>query len=103
MSRPEFVSNADIARWDENINKALSSEHANNTVLREVCYAGQWLGEQLAKLNCPEEYNIRIVFTAGQLAVGRDPWDVVDKLLTAYKQNDLKYEPDPEPKPYSLN
>jgi len=98
MSRPEFVTNEDIARWSENIDNdpKLPVTLSSNPVIREVCYAGLWLCEELEKLGCPEELITRIQFTAGRAAYGRDPWEVHQELLNGYKNNELEYEVDPE-------
>lgn len=93
MSRPDFISDIDIARWSEQID----SNSSNNTLasfaaVREVCYAGYWLSEQLEKLRCPEEIIVRIQFTGGKLSFGRDPWKVHQDLLARYQDNDLEFE-----------
>jgi hypothetical protein len=96
MSRPNNISNEDISRWDEIIDSEenLPSILKNSAVIKEVCYAGQWLSEELRKLDCKEDHIVRIAYTCGQLSFGRDPWDVAIKMLEAYKANDLEFEPD---------
>lgn len=96
MPRPERVTNEDISRWDEIIEKdeILPSEVKQNPVIREVCYAGQWLSEELEKVGCPEEFVVRITYTAGQLCFGRDIWEVHQDMLKAFINNELEYEPD---------
>jgi len=100
MPRPEYVTQEDIIRWDSIIDQELPAVVASNLLIKEVCYAGQWLGEQLKALDCSEEYIVRIVFTAGKLSFGRDPWDVSVTLLRAYELNELEYESDPD---YNVN
>ena len=97
MSRPEFVTNEDLARWDEIIDEdaMLPKVVSDNPIIREACYAGQWLGEELAKLGCSQEKSIRIIFTAGKLSFGRDTWQVSIDMLKAYKEETLEYEQDP--------
>lgn len=99
MPRPEYITEEDIARWDPIIKAELPASIADNLLFKEVCYAGQWLGEQLQLLGCPDDYSVRIVYTAGKLSFGRDPWDVSQKLLKAYELNELEFE---EPD-YNLN
>jgi hypothetical protein len=96
MMRPEFVTDEDIARWSENLDNDLRIPIGVVALplLREVMYAGLWLGEQLQLLACNELLIVRIQYTAGQLSFGRDPWEVVQELLTAYKNNDLEFEID---------
>lgn len=96
MNRPEFVTNEDLSRWDEAIDTDpdLPKVLAENPIIREACYAGQWLGEELMKLGCSIEKSVRIVYTAGQLSFGRDTWQVSQDLLEKYKQNALEYAPD---------
>lgn len=96
MHRPDFVTSEDLSRWDTEIDNDpnLPPLLAANPLIREVCYAGQWLGEELDKLKCPDDIVIRILFTAAQLAFGRDIWEVHQQMLTAYKNNELEYETD---------
>lgn len=96
MPRPEFVTEEDIERWTPAVDLALPEELRNTSLVREVCYAGMWLGEQLEILDCPEDYNVRIIYTAGKLSFGRDPWEVAQTLLKGYQDQTLIYDPDPE-------
>lgn len=97
-NRPEFVSDDDIERWDLNMtNDANLTETAlQDLALKEACYAGLWLAEQLSALQCPHEYIVRIQYTAGRCSFGRDPWEVSQKFLEMYKLNQLEFEPDPD-------
>lgn len=94
MSRPDSVTNEDINRWSENIDndERLPKSLAANPIVREVCYAGLWLCEELEKLGCPGEFITRIQYTAGQCSFGREPWEVHQSFLDAYKNNQLEYE-----------
>jgi hypothetical protein len=94
MSRPEFVTNEDVARWSDNIDNDsnLSEALTQNPIIRELCFAGLWLGEELQKLECPDEMIVRIQYTAGKLSFGRDPWETHQKTLESYKLNELEYE-----------
>lgn len=96
MNRPTFISSEDIARWSENIDNDpnLPSYVAQEPIIREVCYAGLWLAEELDKLGCPKNFIQRIQFTAGRLSFGRDTWQVHQDMLENYKQNKLTYEVD---------
>lgn len=98
MSRPDFISLEDITRWNNLIESELPEELANNETIKEVCYAGQWLGEQLASLYCSEDYMESIIHTAGKLSFGRDPWDIAERLFKAYRNDELEPEA-----PYSIN
>ncbi len=96
MKRPEFVTEEDIARWSKAIDEdTLAQSFAQFPAIREVCYAGAWLGEELEKLGCPEDLLVRIQFTAGRLSFGRDAWTAHQKVLEAYKNNELELEPEP--------
>jgi hypothetical protein len=94
MSRPEFVTNEDILRWSENIDNDdnIPAVVKDSAIIREVCYAGLWLAEELEKLNCTEDIITRIQFTAGRLSFGRDPWQVHQKMLEDYKNKELEFE-----------
>jgi len=94
MSRPEFISNEDIARWSENIDNdpRIPEAIANSPIIREVCYAGLWLSEQLEELKCPEDLIVRIQHAAGGLSFGRDIWDTHQKVLESYKNNEMEFE-----------
>jgi hypothetical protein len=103
MSRPDFISNEDIARWSNHIDEddSIPDEIKNSVIIREVCYAGFWLGEELEKLHCPEDISVRIRYTGGQLSFGRDPWDVHMNILEQYKNNTLVFEDDTESPTYN--
>lgn len=96
MPRPDFVTNEDILRWSEKIDQDLPPNLASDAIIREVCYAGQWLVEQLRELQVPEEIMARLQYTAGKLSFGRDPWDMHRGLLLAYEDNQLDFETDSE-------
>jgi hypothetical protein len=99
--RPEFITEADITRWSKNYEEEtrhqadMPSFLFDSPIIREVCYAGMWLCEELEKLNCSPELITRIQFTAGGMSFGRDPWAAHQKVLEAYRNNELKLEADP--------
>lgn len=97
MNRPEFVSSEDIDRWSKNIDNDpnILKSIASSPIIREVCYAGLWLSEQLEKLKCPEHLIIRIQHAAGGLSFGRDIWEVHQQVLESYKNNELEFEIEP--------
>lgn len=97
MPRPIEVDNTKIAEYDQRIdndpqvNKALVS----SPIIREVCYAGQYLSDQLHLLECPETLIGQILYTAGQLSFGRkDPWEIHQELLSKFILDDLEFEMD---------
>jgi hypothetical protein len=96
MTRPDSITNEDIKRWSDNIDsdENIPQSLVKNDTIREVCYAGLWLAEQLALLQCPESFITRIQFTAGQASFGRDPWEVHQMFLESYRDNKLDYEVD---------
>ena len=97
MLRPDFVTQLDIARWDINIAQDISVSILGVGTLpafKEVIYAGLWIAEQLDQLGCNPLLITRIQYTAGQLSYSRDPWEVVQEVLKAYKENDLQFEID---------
>jgi hypothetical protein len=98
MPRPDFITKEEIERWDKIIEEEIAEPFCSNLLFKEVCYAGQWLGEQLLLLGCSEENITKIVYTAGKQSFGRDTWEVSKMLLNAYENNELEYEKD-----YQLN
>ena len=96
MPRPEFVTDKDIARWSHNIDNDvnLPKELIESPIIREVCYAGLWLREELDELNCPDSIALRIQYTAGQISFGRDVWSVHQDIIEKYKANTLIFEDD---------
>lgn len=97
MSRPENITNEDIARWDEIIEhdpiiNSLPPNLVDLPIFREVCYAGIWLYEKLAELSCPNEIILRIQDYGGKLSFGRDPWEVHQQILQDYIDNKLVFE-----------
>jgi hypothetical protein len=99
MSRPNFISHEDIVRWDDNLQNDpyLSPDILSQPIILELCYAGLWLTEELTELRCPDEYIVRIQYTAGKLSYGRDPWEVHQQLLDEYIANTLQFEEEPNP------
>jgi len=97
MKRPNFITQEDITRWDNNINNdpRMLPGVANIVSIREVCYSGLWLAESLDKLKCPRERIIQIQFTAGRYCFGRDPWVAVQEILDHYKNDQIKFEEEP--------
>ncbi len=98
MLRPNFVTEEDILRWDNIINNDpfMPKSLADSPTIREVCYAGLWLWDELEKLECPEFIIVRIQEAAGRLSFGRNTWDVSAKLLESYKNNELVFEEEPD-------
>ena len=99
MPRPVTVTNEDILRWSETIDNDpfVSGSLAQNPIIREVCYAGQWLADKLIELNCPDHLIGRMQFTAGQLCFGRkDPWEVHQDILSRFTDGTLEFEMDPD-------
>lgn len=99
MSRPESITNEDLLRWDETIDNDpfLTPGMAQNAIIREMCYAGQWLADKLNDLNCPDHLVGRIMYTAGRICFGRkDPWEVHQDILTRFVSGTLEFELDPE-------
>lgn len=70
MTRPDYVTNEDIERWQNNIDNdpTFPKEYAEEVQIKEVCFAGLWLVEKLQALDCPDEIIARIQFTAGSLS-----------------------------------
>ena len=95
MSRPDFVTNEDIARWSENIDNDSALEQMRGiTLIREMFYAGLWLAEQLQQNNCSPENIVRLQYTAAQLSFGKDPWQVHQEMLDDYINNRIEFEID---------
>jgi hypothetical protein len=55
MSRPESIANEDIERWSKILEQdnQLYPQVSVSPIIREVCYAGLWLSEELKKWNVP--------------------------------------------------
>jgi len=97
MHRPEFVTSEDITRWSEIIDKDSNIPQfvRESAIMREMMYAGLWMGEELLKLKCNPVLIGRIQFTTGSLCFGKpDPWEVHQEVLQAYQNNELEFEMD---------
>jgi hypothetical protein len=95
MSRPEFVTHEDIMRWSERIDNdpLMDTALADNPIIREVCYAGQWLVDRLVESKCPDLLIGRMMYTAGTLCFGRkDPWAIHQDILQRYLDGTLEFE-----------
>lgn len=93
-----FLTDEQLKKYDDNIDndKNIPDLVKNDPTIREVCRSGLWLVEQLRQLKCPDEYVVRIQYTAGAGSFGREPWEVHMSYLQAYKDNDLEFELDLE-------
>lgn len=93
MSRPDFITEEDIAKWDHIIDTdpAMPIAVLDEPLIREVMYAGLWLTEELIKAECSEENIFLLQFTAGQLSFGKDPWDVHQEMLDDYLNNRIEF------------
>ncbi len=99
MPRPESVTNEDLSRWGEKIDNdpLMTPALAQDPIIREVCYAGQWLVDRLNELNCPDHLIGRMMWTAGKICFGRkDPWEVHQDILSRFVDGTLEFEVEPE-------
>lgn len=98
MTHP-FLSNQQLNAFDSLIDQDpyLPDPVKQDPILREVCRAGLWLVQRLQDNECPEDYLMRIQYTAGAASFGRDPWEVHQQYLTAYLEGDLDFEAEPGP------
>lgn len=100
MSRPEFITKEDVKKWADNIDNDPKMKQfggsLKNEGFREMCYAGLWLAETLDGLGAQREFIQRMQFTAGRMCLGRDPWDVSQFILKAYKNGEFDESSEPE-------
>jgi hypothetical protein len=90
MTRPKFISEKDIKKFNKEIPESLRID----PILLEVIYAGKWLVERLIELQCSSDNILRIQWTAGQMSFGNDPWEVHQKILNDFLDNKLIFEED---------
>ena len=98
MPRPESVTYEDISRWSEKIDNdpLMNTVLAQDPIIREVCYAGQWLVDRLTEIECPDHIIGRLMYTAGRLSFGRkDTWRVHQDLLEKFIDGELEFEQEP--------
>ena len=98
MKRPNFISDKDIARWDlELSHDPIIYQHIlTSPILKEVCYAGMWLVEELSKLDCPPETITDLQYSAGKASFGKDIWNIHQEYLSAYRNGRVDYDIDPK-------
>lgn len=86
-----------MARWKTQLENDLLIPKSIIEVplLREVCYAGYWLAEQLHELKCPEDLIVRIQHAAGGLSFGRDIWETHQMVLNSFRNDEIQIEPEP--------
>jgi hypothetical protein len=98
MPRPNYITNEDIARWSETIDTDpfISEGIASNPIIREVCYAGQWLADRLTEVECPDHLIGRMMTTAARRCFGRkDFWLIHQEILDQFIAGTLEFEMDP--------
>lgn len=93
MKRPDFVTNEQITRWGEALDKdsLVPDFFKKAELLREIMFAGFWLMEELVKLKCESHVIVQVQFTHGAMSYGNDTWQIADDLLTAYKKGELVF------------
>lgn len=99
MSRPETVTNEDILRWSEAIDNdpLLDANLAQNPIVREVCYAGQWLVDRLTEIKCPDHVVGQIMYTAAAMCYGRgDPWRIHQDMYIRFVAGELEFQVEPD-------
>ena len=99
MPRPNSVTNEDLSKWSDTIDSdpLISEGLAQNPIIREVCYAGQWLADRLTEVDCPDHLIGRMMYTAAQMCFGRkDPWEIHQDILNRFIDGTLEFDMDPE-------
>lgn len=93
MKRPDFVTNEQINRWGEALDKdnMVPDFFKKADLLREIMYAGFWLMEELVALKCEPHVIVQVQFTHGAMSYGNDTWKIADELLVAYKKGELEF------------
>jgi hypothetical protein len=86
--RPEFITEADIARWDEHIKndvelqKVLTENQFEN--FQEVLRASRWLVEEMTSRGISEFEIGAMQQTLGAHSFGADPWQVAMSIRDVY-------------------
>ena len=94
-NRPDFIKEEDIVIWSDSLDNDPKLKNVQGIpALREVCYAGLYLAEELEQLSCPKDLIVRIQYTAGVMSFGRDAWEVAVMLLDKFKKEELEFEAD---------
>ena len=97
MPRPDFITEEQIIRWSKEIenDKHLPEDLIKSPVVREVCFSGLWLNDELKKLSCPNDLIFRIQYSAGKASFGKDSWTIHQQFLDGYINNNLDFAVDP--------
>ena len=86
--RPEFITDADIVRWDEHIKndvelqKVLTENQLKD--LQEVLRASRWLAEEMTSRGISEFEIAGLQHTLGAHSFGADPWQVALSIRDVY-------------------
>jgi hypothetical protein len=86
--RPEFITEADLVRWDEHIKndvevqKVLTEKQLEE--LREVLRASRWLAEEMTSRGISEFELGGLQHTLGVHSHGADPWQVALSIRDVY-------------------
>ena len=97
MARPAFITNEDVVRWSKEIENDtnLPKDLIKLPIIREICFAGLWLNEELTKLYCPNSLVERIQSAAASASFGKHNfWDIHQEFLKNYKENKLDFATD---------
>jgi hypothetical protein len=91
-----FLTDEQVEKYNQQIkDDKIPEKVLQEPLLMEVLYAGLYLVEQLKLLQCPDEYIVRIQYTAGAASFGREPWEIHQFYLDAYKNSELEFDLDP--------
>ena len=94
--KPDYISQEQYDKWMDLVSKdpQIPSDFKQHPVAREVCIAGHFLKQELDALNCPNDLQLRIFYTFGQLSHEADPWDMAQLIIKEYKDGTLVFEND---------
>lgn len=92
--RPLFVTEQDITRWQNILDEddSLPEIIKLSETIKEVCFAGLWLIEQVEKssVDVDDEMIRYLQFLGGKLSYGKDPWIIHQELLRQYELGSIK-------------
>ncbi len=84
---PDNITSEKIAQWEKKRLKFMAKNEFPISIPEDVFYSGQWLGEELAVLGCPDDLIEKICFAVGQrCSPNEDNWSLAVKALENYKQ-----------------
>ncbi|MCK9459551.1 MAG: hypothetical protein M0R80_07925 [Proteobacteria bacterium] len=89
ITRPE-IDPIKLEKWEQDYNKWVKENGVGDDFVKEIFFAGNWLGEELESLGAASEMIEKLCFVHGQRSFLGDPWGSAAKVIADYKNGQVE-------------